>query len=150
MAHMNWAFQGKDTLQQLFLWMRVKFGTLQPTSFEARVAAQLGLELGEAVDIDKEVKKFEDIDLHADPWPFTVGPDLFAITKEGTTKPAGFDVKWAAHRRGEQRARAEQRERDIAAGGLASPPSRPLLIDDTAPFLAEPRTKRARPTKTEK
>ena len=138
-AMMNWRYQGKDILQEIFLWMRYMYGSLGPTTLEKNICNKLVLEPGPVPDYKSIEEIFEGIDLKKSPWEFVVGPELPQIRKAQTTRPAFFECAWKAHVAG------VEQQREVSWTQSAEPPSFQLprrLCDITAPFLSQPATRR--------
>ena len=138
-AMMNWRYQGKDTLQEIFLWMRYMYGSLEPTTLEKNICNKLVLEPGPVPDYKSIEEIFEGIDLQKSPWEFVVGPELPQIRKAQTTRPVFFECAWKAHVAG------VEQQREVSWTQSNEPPSFQLplrLCHITAPFLPRPATKR--------
>ena len=136
---MNWRYQGKDTLQEIFLWMRYMYGSLEPTTLEKNICNKLVLEPGPVPDYKSIEEIFEGIDLQKSPWEFVVGPELPQIRKAQTTRPVFFECAWKAHVAG------VEQQREVSWTQSNEPPSFQLplrLCHITAPFLPRPATKR--------
>ena len=116
-AHRNWNAKKQDSMQEMLLWLRLMFGTLKPTALENEVVALLGLQVGNPPDWDSALADFEAIDVQKEPWEFIVGPELPVRTKEGTTKPPGFELALSALVRSKQEEQQSQQDAHVAAGG---------------------------------
>lgn len=145
-AMVNWGFQGKDTLQELLLWMRYMYGSMHPTTLEINLCHHLNLTINNAPDYSTIEKQFEDIDLHKEPWEFMVGPELPPIRKYDTTKPEHFYETFAEYW---ELKNTERRLVLELADHTENPPAFQLpldvpLADLTAPFRPQ-QPKPARP-----
>lgn len=140
-AMMNWMWQGKDALQEFFLWLRFLYGSLEPTSLEKNVCKELSLTPRPLPDYKAIEELFEGIDLEKETWDFIVGPELPEVRKAQTSKPAFFECAWRSH------IAVREHDREVNWQETNTPPQWqfPLrLIDLTSPFLPQVAPKRPR------
>ena len=83
MMNCNYSTPQKDILQELFLSMRFKYGTMHPAVLEKNLCRKMGLEIRPVPDYGAVEATFLAINLEEEPWPFTVGPELPELHGEG-------------------------------------------------------------------
>ena len=82
-------------LQQVFLWLRYKYGYMNVTPYEHQFLVELDLVAG---DLPQDLEPiYESIDIQKEPWDFMVGPPLPNLWKCTSTMPADFEQIYRDH-----------------------------------------------------
>lgn len=122
MMNCNYSTPKKDILQELFLWMRFKYGTMHPTVLEKNLCRKMDLEIRPVPDYEAVEATFLAINLEEEPWPFTVGPELPELRKGGSTAPFNWTARWGNYRHAHWAALELEAEAAVKAGpDVASP-----------------------------
>lgn len=94
---LNWNWNHQDATQEVFLWMRYLYGSMEVTKFEEQILEELLLQPGPVPDYVTLEAQYEAIDIQQEDWKFLVGPPLPELRKSFSTAPENFAADWAAH-----------------------------------------------------